>query len=723
MSESGSKGATAFLSTISGLVVGGAIGYFMASRSNKKEGGGGIKSRSIDFIEYSDGNEMPLMASPRSIGYNASTDASVTTHINFLSDIMNRLWPKINIAGSKLMRETMEPMFANSLPSMLKSLKFSKLDLGHVPIVIDNILVHELQIHPDTGMEYIQWDWDVSWNSSSNIELSTSNNMVKLGVKSIQLNGRMSFWMQTLSEEIPCFDAIHYAFVNPPHIDLDFTGLANVGDFSSIGVDIKGMIRTMMKDVISSIMVLPVKMTYVINPVTDFRDMYTSSILGLARIRAHSGRGFQPQKRTLRSHDVPDVYLKIKLGREQPWKTKTIHNELNPKWDHTTEYHDFLLCSKEQVIVIEAHDEDKGAMDGDDFLGKATVTVGQVLLLASGAHKTLEVELVKEERKGSIQLTGCFVTISLSILPFTTKDLSSLNDNANEKDKTANRVAGLLTVLIQQAFDLPVEKKDAASFVKVWYGAKQIGVTSVVTDQPGYDALNPLYQVPFHFSLTVAELDKTEKASVKLQLLNQATELLGEISIPHDKIVKAANATVRETAKIGTKGASLAFSVSLAGVSKNVLEVTAATASSCGPTADVTASTSYSPTTEIIQVSITKAYGFKIRIMGPFKRKDIPDVYCILRFASNPEVWRTSTVKDSVVPVWKNETRQFPLQSANQVISIDVFEANSKTKDEFYGNARTSVGKILLNGGSMDLEVIQSNKNTGIYITVHCQKL
>jgi Synaptotagmin-like mitochondrial-lipid-binding domain/C2 domain len=698
-SSSSNSGSTVFMvATLGGLVVGSVMGAYLTSKLLHKKGGGedenNVHSRSIDFSQYG-GDGKPPASSPRSAGYyNASTDASTTTHINFLSDIINRLWPKINIAGSKMMRETMEPMFAESLPSVLSSLKFTTVDLGHVPIVIDNILVHELQVHPDTGMEYIQWDWDVSWNSASNIQLSTSNNMVQLGVKSIKLNGRMSFWMQPLSEEVPCLDAIHYAFVNPPDIELDFTGLANVADFSSVGVDIRGMIRNMMQDVVSSIMVLPVKMMYVMNPATDFRDMYTSSFLGLARITAHSGRGFRPEKRTLRSHDIPDVYLKIKVGWEPAWKTTTIQNELNPKWDSTTEFHDFLLCSKEQVIQIEAYDEDQGTMDGDDFMGKANVTVGQVLLLASGAQRTLEVELIKEERRGSIQPTGHFVTISLNILPFTTNDLTSLTDAAKTRDKSTttnatNSVAGLLTVLIQQAFDLPVDKTDAASFVKVWYGPKEIGVTGVVTDLPGYDALNPIYQVPFHLPLTSAELKDADKNPVKLQLLNQQTNVLGEISIPYSRIAGATDGTVRETAMIGSKGASLAYSVSLAGVSKNTLDAAAKLAASSGaPTATLTGAAVSSSTQEMIRVSITKGYGFKARKKGPFKKKDIPDAYCIVKFASNPHVWRTATVKDSLTPVWKNESKSFPLQSANQVISIDVYDANSKSKDDFYGNAR-----------------------------------
>ena len=40
-------------------------------------------------------------------------------------------------------------------------------------------------------------------------------------------------------------------------------------------------------------------------------------------------------------------------------------------------------------------------------------------------------------------------------------------------------------------------------------------------------------------------------------------------------------------------------------------------------------------------------------------------------------------------------------------------DENRRSDDEFYGHARTSVGKILLNGGSLDLELRDDVKSPG----------
>lgn len=54
-------------------------------------------------------------------------DIENSEHVGFLSSIVRELWPYIDAAGSKTVKEMFEPMFAVILPGPLKSLKFVKL--------------------------------------------------------------------------------------------------------------------------------------------------------------------------------------------------------------------------------------------------------------------------------------------------------------------------------------------------------------------------------------------------------------------------------------------------------------------------------------------------------------------------------------------------------------------------------------------------------------------
>jgi hypothetical protein len=231
------------------------------------------------------------------------------------------------------------------------------------------------------------------------------------------------------------------------------------------------------------------------------------------------------------------------------------------------------------------------------------------------------------------------------------------------------------------------------------------------------DALNPVYQMAFHFPLTGAWPSSN---NVTMQLLNHGTTVLGELVVPYQELLDAKDGIVRDTRKIGE--ASLAFAASLSGVVVDEHKGGGGTSGSTGATG--TAATAVAAS-ETVRITIEKGYGFVSPKKRLLKKVDVPDVYCIVQFGSSPSPWRTETIKDSETPFW-NESREYPLTSGNQIIRISVWDANRRTKDHYLGCARTSVGKVLLNGGRLDVEVVEdskkgSNHPTGIFITVQCQ--
>jgi hypothetical protein len=79
--------------------------------------------------------------------------------------------------------------------------------------------------------------------------------------------------------------------------------------------------------------------------------------------------------------------------------------------------------------------------------------------------------------------------------------------------------------------------------------------------------------------------------------------------------------------------------------------------------------------------------------------------------------------------------QQIKLNRINHPTNHQHRDENRKSDDTYYGNARTSLGKILLNNGVLDVEVKHDNggnKRTPkkksmaenlMFITVQCQKL
>ena len=660
------------IAAVAGLVLGSITTVFatalLSGASSKKKKI--VKEEEPETEPQSRGLDIVAMIPP---------EINQAENVNFLSDILNRLWPYIAAAGADMVRETVEPMFKEMMPGPLASLRFTKIDLGKAPILLDNVIVHELK----NGN--VQFDLDVTWDSDSDIQLK-ADFIGSFGVKSIKLSGRMTFLLKPLTNVLPIVSAIQYAFINPPELELDFTGLANIADFSIIDKTI----RSIMQEVLASMVVLPYRMMYKMDLGSDFREFYQHPV-GVARITCVRGRGFIVEKKMLGKGDVPDVYCNIKLGCEQVWKTSTVKDNLSPEWNESK---DFLLSDNDQIISLEAWDEDKGPLDSDDYLGTARVTVGEFLL----AGKTMEVELQQDQ-----QGTGAFVTLHCDMCRFTTTDLSGL-----ERPKNANQLGGLLTVIVTRALDLPLNKKDAASFVKVTHGSQEF-VTGVVVDAPGYDATNPVYDIAFRVPLTAG----TAKSAVKLQLMN-GDKVLGETVVEHADLVAAPNMTVMECRKV-VGDASIEFCVSLVAVPGPGQEppvILAASSSIDTPVA----------TKDTVRVSIVSGRGFQIKKRF-MKKTDVPDVYCQIKFGSSPKVWRTATIKNSVSPDWKDESSDYTISSNNQVIALDVYDENRKGEDDFLGSARIIVGKCLLGGGSIELELQQSGSGTGTFILLRCDKV
>ncbi len=706
---------------VAGVIAGVAMMKYFGSSSSEEssasKGGatGNVASRSTELN--------------KTLGYNAEADITNATHVNFLSDIVARLWPYMSEAISQTVRDAVEPSFKDTLPGPLASLKFTRLDLGNVPIVLDNILVRELRKIDDESkvygknQHYLQFEWDLVWQSECDIRLATDKiggiKAISFGVKGIKLAGRMQVICKPLSTTLPCIDAVQAAFVNPPDIELDFIGLANIADMK-VG-NVRGAVRGIINDVLASSMVLPTRIAVPLLSNVDYRDMFAPQYKGMARIRLHKGRGFQIQKSTrpFGKDDVPDVYVKMRVGVETFFQSTVCKDNCDPEWDPETEYQDFLVCQyRDQILEIQAWDEDTGTLEKDDYLGIAHVTLGQAMLNAN-KDGLFEVQLLEDGGNGKNKKpTGQYVTISMEKIPFTSKDLSSLSEQALEMDyhrkkdleamsdqdqkqqtkKFESKVVGLATILVSHAKHVPINKEtEANTLVKVYLGSghdkKEIGMTPVVVGTK-----DPQYMHPISVPLTVAS-QKAWNSSVgnqsyTFEMFQQdpktyENKSLGELVVQHSDVTGASDSNewaLRDERPVGKHSQTLlAFSIAYAGVDRATnprrSSVSRASISKLSRSAvDIPNEETDAPEAQEeeappkIRVKIVKGYGFQSEKKSKLLRKlDVPDVYCIIKYGSSPTEWRTPTIKDSETPEWNDEYRDFTMESMNEVISVGVW--------------------------------------------------
>ncbi|KAJ4386066.1 hypothetical protein N0V93_008958 [Gnomoniopsis smithogilvyi] len=441
----------------------------------------------------------------------------------FLNDLVAQLWPNINVAGCRMVKEIVEPMFASMLPGPLASLHFTKLDLGPVPLKVSKVDV----IRTENGG--VSLGMDVSWHSKSDFQLD-GQMVPELGIKGVHLTGRLSVLLAPLTNILPCFGAAQIAFVNPPKLELDFTGAADIADSSLIDKTVRKAIM----DTICSMAVLPNRYLYKMDPNSDWFQTYLPH-LGVLRLTVEKATGLESPKRSggatgkiegllskVGLKDVPDPFVNVSVGAEPAFRSKTKEDCMEPVWDET---HDFLVADFDQNVVVEVMDEDPGE---NDPMGAATVSVRKLLL---GGPQTQELPLVRKDRPDS----NGRVAVRAKYFNF----IGDANTLSAAQDAGEGDIVGLATVLIASVLNLQGNRDELKPNVKVAWGTdpKRVFNTTTQTYSPGMDIFNPSFDQGFRFPITKEML--ANPPGFEITLMNGTDEKVGSVELPFEEVLNA----------------------------------------------------------------------------------------------------------------------------------------------------------------------------------------
>ena len=116
-----------FLATLGGILVGSIGTYFLLKKTD---------AAPVESFQKKQKQRQEEEAA-------SSVDRSVLTvsasgREGLLTGILAQLWPNINVAACQIIRESVEPSLAESLPKPFSTFKFTKLDLGKTPIRFAN---------------------------------------------------------------------------------------------------------------------------------------------------------------------------------------------------------------------------------------------------------------------------------------------------------------------------------------------------------------------------------------------------------------------------------------------------------------------------------------------------------------------------------------------------------------------------------------------------------
>jgi len=457
---------------------------------------------------------------------------------DFLNDLVRELWPNINVAGCNMIKEIVEPMFKTMLPGPLKALHFTKLDLGPVPITFSNVTVSR------TEADGIKIEMNVSWLGQCSVGLDAPL-IPDLGVKSVQLHGRLIVLLCPITNIIPLIGAVQFSFVNPPVLNLDFTGAAEVADLSIID----STVREIILGIVNSMFTLPNRYFLRMDMTADYFKTYHEP-LGVLRITVEKATGFAKEstskaKKLLAklTRAAPDCYAKVEVGAEAAWKTSVKDNSVEPVWNETQ---DFVVSDYDQCIKIDIRDKD---VNGDDDVGMAVTTVREIV--RGNKHLELLMYLKDKETDGKVSITCEYFSLETANSSFTA-----------EEHRGPNKLCGIANVLVASARNIKGQRDQLKPSVVVTWGAKHRFQTAIIADAPGTDINNPNFDQSFRMLGTSDLMNGSQ--NIRIALMNGTTEV-GASEISFEEVHKAPKMTLDKAFDVGG-GTTVRASICVRGV-------------------------------------------------------------------------------------------------------------------------------------------------------------
>ncbi|KAL5120157.1 hypothetical protein ACEQ8H_001983 [Pleosporales sp. CAS-2024a] len=455
----------------------------------------------------------------------------------WLNNLVEQLWPNICVAGAQMIKDVVEPILASTLPGPLKNLKFVKLDLGSVPLTFTNVDVQK------TTSQGIKLDMDVNWHGACDMELDGSG-VPKVGIEKVHLKGRISILLGPLTNIIPLIGAAQVSFINPPYLEMDFTDAANIADSFLI----KKTVRKTVLGIIEGMAVLPNRFLVKLDTNNDYFKTYQPH-LGTVRLTVEKATGIAgPKKKSGVSRliskvikDVPDCYVKVKVGASEEWRSSTQKNNTEPVWN---ESHDFLVADFDQLIDLNIQDDDVGS---DDEIGLGHTTVKDVLL--NGGSK--EITLTHQGEP-----TDAKLTVHAKFYHFVAEQAA-----LSTQSESPDQIVGLVTILVASALGLQGQRDELNPSVAITWGTSKFQ-TTVQTYSPGMDIFNPAFDQPFQVPITAEML--ASPAAFKIALMNKTAET-GSVEVPFQDVLSAPGWVREDSFDVGG-GAKVRAQISVHGL-------------------------------------------------------------------------------------------------------------------------------------------------------------
>ncbi|XP_030856297.1 extended synaptotagmin-2 isoform X2 [Strongylocentrotus purpuratus] len=426
----------------------------------------------------------------------------------WLNQIVKHLWPYLEGYVEDLLRTSVEPAVQDNLPSYLKSFRFEKIRLGRYSPRIGGVKAYTEHV----GRDEMILDLEIFYAGDCDIEISVKTvKRLKAGIQDLQLHGTLRVEMRPLVNKMPLIGGMSIYFLNRPAIDFNLTNLADLLDVPGLS----NMLHGILEDQFACFLVLPNRIPLTFMDTTDINELKYPMPKGVLRITAVEARNLVRADMGLLKKGKSDPYLVINVGM-QKFKTKTINNNLNPKWNQTFE----ALVYEEhgQTLDVDCWDEDPGSKD--DPLGNLSIDIHYISKMG-----TFDSWLPLEDIKHGdlhLHLEWLVPSENFDIIHDQVADCIQVSSPTSESLHSC----ALLVVKLDSAKDLPVSSRSTSMPSPVC--TLKVGQT-MQKSHVQQKTMRPVWEETYHFLVMNPAMQSLD---IEVTDSKKGNKTMGNVSVP-----------------------------------------------------------------------------------------------------------------------------------------------------------------------------------------------
>ncbi|KAF2168519.1 hypothetical protein M409DRAFT_21268 [Zasmidium cellare ATCC 36951] len=377
-----------------------------------------------------------------------------TESLEWINNFMEKFWPIYAPVLCSTIVSSVDQVLSTSTPAFLDSMRMKMFTLGTKPPRLEHV-----KTYPRAEDDLVIMDWKFSFtpNDTSDmtekqkankinpkivLEIRVGKAMISKGldviVEDMACTGIMRVKMK-LQLPFPHIDRVEICFLERPHIDYVCKPLG--GDTLGFDINFIPGLESFIQEQIHANLG-PMMYAPNVFPIEIAKMLAGSPVdqaIGVLQIHFHGAQGLKnPDKFS----GTPDPYATVSINnRDVLGKTKTVHENANPRWTETVS---IILTSLREPLTIGIHDYNEYRKDKE--LGVATFNLEQLEKNPEWENQQLEV-LLNGRARG---------TVSADIRFFPVLEGHKLEDGTVEPPPES--LTGIAKFTVEQAKDLDGSK-------------------------------------------------------------------------------------------------------------------------------------------------------------------------------------------------------------------------------------------------------------------------